>query len=94
MQVNLTIFPVALFCPNILPIKNGNFSCTKDFRHGSTCTFACNEGFVLNPPNHSGMLCYKKSEWIGASVPTCKKLCKLEEISFSNVVTINRLILM
>ena len=88
------IFFVALFCPNIPPIKNGNIYCTKGVRHGSTCTFTCNEGFALNPPNHSGMLCYKKSEWIGTSVPTCRKLCKIKEISFSNFVRLNRLILL
>ena len=65
---------LALFCPNINTIRNGNYNCTRDFRMGSICTFTCNNPTTheLDPPDHPGLLCYKNSAWIGPPSPTCK----------------------
>ena len=58
---------VALFCPKINEDENGKMICTKGNKLGSLCMLKCYDGYAVSPRNHSGYLCYKKSEWIGST---------------------------
>ena len=72
---------LALFCPKFTAIENGNYTCTRYFRLGSVCRFACNDGYIIDPLDHPGLLCYKTSNWVGPPFPVCRKVCKFRKLN-------------
>ena len=74
----------ALFCPKPDEIENAEITCTKRYKLGSLCTYTCKKDWTLYPFNHSGILCYKTSKWIGFLSPLClsKLVTQLSRIVF------------
>ena len=67
MLTNCLFFNLALFCDVLDEIANGTMTCSRGNKIGSLCKLKCNDGYVLEPEDYQGKLCYKNSEWIGST---------------------------
>nr|XP_046248044.1 E-selectin isoform X2 [Scatophagus argus] len=68
-------FCVAIQCPALQELENGNVKCENDsdmkFSYGHTCTFSCGPGYRLVGP--SGVTCTSAAKW-SEEVPRCEAI--------------------
>ena len=74
-RLNCLFFSLLLFvaavCDPPPNIENGDYSCDRKLKLGSVCKYHCSSGYLLRPSNHTGLLCYKNSVWVGSRLPVC-----------------------
>lgn len=58
---NFSSYHSVLHCPALYSPVNGELSCTSSFSYGSTCSFSCEEGFLLQ--GASEISCTKMAKW-------------------------------